>query len=426
MMAARISRFSDWFEESKRRDLLIRLLWGVIAAEAVLALWMSYPWMADDSRAYLTVAENLRTVGLVTSSPNDPMPFIVAPPGYPWFLNIFHIRLHLPIAAIIVAQLGMVLLAYRILSTGLTPHRRIVFLALSALYIFPLFYAAQLLSEAICMLLVAAIVATGWRAKTARDWAIVGGLVGLAALFRTDMTPIIGAVMIFAFARRGAAPALAALAAMLLVLTPYSLWNAQKFSRFTPFPVGATVGHSLFIASWEPVLTLDDLMATQGRPPTERAIASGYYGQIVAVRQQAAQAGGDLAEQAMATSAAYKRQALANIEAHPGRMVTHIANATWRLFVSDPRSFPAFARVPLTLIAILMLGLAVIGGATRAMRWPATVALAVLIPHLPLHTEARYTAAIRPILLLCATHGVVLLYRLWRQRGPVARPPKAP
>jgi len=367
-------------------SMRLNVLWSALILEAAAAFFIQRPWMTPDSRLYLELAQNLSEAGFVA----DGLPNPLRVPGYPWFLNVLIVRLGFSLPSVIAAQMALYLasvwiIAYRVVP----PDNRLIFLLLTVFYPFPLFYSATLMSEALAIFCVALIVGLLCHAKSVVSYVLAGAMVGLGALLRTDLLPVIVAVVGVAWYRRQfAGAALSALAAF-LVLLPYMIWNHYTFQRFTPVPVASTIGQSLYLASWESSLELEDLVYLSGGQLTERAEQSGFASEVRRLRP-----GG---------SEAVMKAAVERMKESPLDTALHSLNGTWRLL--NTGHYPRFNWVlqifshMIWLLGLLGIFLAVI---RQHFLVPLSVFLAVLIPHLPLHTEARYTASIRLILLLYA------------------------
>lgn len=394
------------------RARLSSILWVALLVEGLLVAAIQHPWIVDDSRAYLDLARNLSGPGFGNERGADFVLNGIRPPGYPWLLNILHVRIGLPLWTIIAVQLGLYLttiwlFAFKVIEAD---RHRVAFLLLAIVYFYPFFYVTMILSEAWATLIVALIVVVLLRARERiGPWLLAGVLIGLGGLVRTDILPIGLALVAVAFVRlkpaKAAVRSLIAGCAAILIVLPYMLWNQANFGQFTPKPPTATVGLSLWLASWESRLSHEDLVTIEGGPPTRTAIETGYLQEY---RDTTARAGGGDG----ALSDEFKKVALARMKADPLDAVLHIANGTWRLFMTREYPLPWPFTLPLHILSLGVIGLAVWGAATRRLSFvPAAILLAVLIPHLPLHSEARYTAPLRPILLFYASFILATLFQ---------------
>ncbi len=425
-------------------NLVQWVLWAMLVAEAALVAFLQKPWLTNDSVLYLELARNLSGQGFVSLTPAGLAPDAVRAPGYPIFLNLTLFRLGLPPAAVIAIQMllylaSIWLFAHRVIRSN---PLRTVFLGAAVLYVFPLFYAASFLSEAVAMLFVALIAALLSRpARNSLVTAVAAGaLVGAGALVRTDILPVIAAVVLVIVWRSRKRPLAAlaagasAVAAAALVLLPYMLWNQRNFGQLSPVPVASVVGQSLYLASWESRLALQDLMLISGGPVTREAVTSGLAAEVGDIHADAAKRAPYIGvarnfphrQLEVAQSKAYLDAALRRIQADPVVMVAHLAEAPWRLFNTSeypPAPWPAILILRLISGAALIAGVA---GAVLAARRrtvslaPFAVAVCFLVPHLPLHTEARYTAPLRLIVLF---YAAVALYAAWRAATQSAKHP---
>lgn len=384
------------------------LIWLILAVEGVCAAALQYPWVVDDSRAYLSIARNLSGPGFGIGDGANFTPHGMRPPAYAWFLNIFHVRLGIPLAGIIALQIGAYLLTLWLIAYRLIEDRRhrLAFLLLAIVYFFPFFYVARILTEAWAGLLIAVLAVVLTRADERPGfWIIAGALVGVGGLLRSDILPVGLAIVALAFIKlkpRKAvqSSALAALFALILV-SPFMAWNLSTFGRATPMPTTATIGQSLWLASWESKLSHDDMVTIYGGKPTPAAIESGYLKEYEATTARA-QGRGEAA-----LSSEFQKVALARIKADPFDAVLHIINGTWRLFTTKQYPVPWPWSLPLHVLSVGVLVFALWGASLNRLPWaPAIILLAVLIPHLPLHTEARYTAPVRPLMMFYASFGL--------------------
>ena len=389
---------------------LIPVFWCILVLEGVAAAAIQYPWIVADSKAYLALATNLSGQGFGIGSGADFTLNGIRPPGYPWFLNLLHVRMGLPIWSIIALQLGFYLATLWLIACKLIDKlsHRVAFLGIAIVYFFPFFYVTMVLSEALATLIVGALVVILSRARsTVTPWVIAGLLIGVGGLVRTDILPIGAALIVIAFIRlkprTAATISAAAMTTTFAVLLPYMVWNQANFGQFTPKPAAATVGQSLWLASWESRLSHDDMITIYGGEPTKAAIESGYLREYHDTTLRAGE-GGDLA-----LSREFEKVAWARMRADPLNAAMHSLNGTWRLFTTSEYPLPWPLTIPLHILSIGTLALAAWGAARgTSTRVPIIVLLAVLIPHLPLHTEARYTAPLRPILLFYASAVVAM------------------
>ncbi len=395
------------FLSRKAKNLLVSLyairkcpylIWTILIVEAIAVVLIQQPWRSPDSTLYLELAQNLSGPGFVADgSPNS-----LRVPAYPWFLNLMLFRLGLPTAVVIGLQMllylaSIWLIAYKVMA----PTHRLPFLCLAMIYPFPFFYSATLMTEALAIFCVAVVVALLCNSKTIPGFALAGAVTGLGALIRTDILPILIAVVAVAAYRRRLAGTGAAIVATFVVLLPYMVWNQQTFGRFTPVPISSTIGQSLYLASWESTLELEDLVYLSGGLVTNRAERSGFAPEV----------------RRLHGSEEFKAAAIERIRANPMDAVAHSVKAVWRLFntASYPRLNPVFQIISNGVWLLGVVGM-ILAVRKRRPLIPLILLLAMLIPHMPLHTEARYTAPLRLILLLYAAIAVASA----RMRVPVA------
>src|SRR5204863_2661308 len=104
--------------------------------------------------------------------------------------------------------------------------------------------------------------------------------------------------------------------------------------------------------------------------------------------------------------------AMKRIANDPLNFAGHVVGNIWRLWNTSqyPEALPAISGFGLSVVSAAIFLLAMLGVAFSALRirgWPLSFGMAIfmlypMIVHLPLHTEARYTAAGRPLLLMFA------------------------
>jgi hypothetical protein len=225
----------------------------------------------------------------------------------------------------------------------------------------------------------------------------------------------------------------AALASAGLVLLPYMTWNQRNFGRFTPVPVASTIGQSLYLATWDS-LPLEDRLFIIGEPPTPGTIRSGLAGRVETIRAEALRAAPayPVAQHyprrqfEKALSDAFAAAAIERARERPGEAVTRVLNSTWRLLNTGvyPKMPPA-AELILKTVSFSVFIAAVVGLLVALTVRPGSVSLVPLVvwlslqtPHLALHTEARYTAPIRLIVVLYSSVAVVWILSVARRRWP--------
>lgn len=420
------------------------LAFGVLLViEAAVVWWLRRPWLTPDSTLYLELARNISGPGFVTNSASGLLPDATRSPGYPLFLNVLIFRLHLAIGAVVALQLAMYLSSIWLFAKHLarTVLLRTAFLGVATLYVFPFFYSAAILSEALAILILAFLVvvlSSQWRGIW--QMAVAGALVGVGGLIRTDLLPLLVAVLAIAIWRnrdrpwRAAAAVACAIAAATAVLLPYMTWNQRTFGSFSPVPVGSLVGQSLYLATWESSLPFADRAIINSEPVTPGAIRAGLPAKIAAIERQArADAPRIRTAQRypqrrlqIAESKSFRAAAIQRIREHPSDMVFHILKATWRLLnTGEYPGVPRLVGLALVLVSFAVFIAGVLGAvATLALRprlvspAPLLVWLCVQAPHLPLHTEARYTAAVRLIVLLYAAVLIAFIIQRRRAQSP--------
>ena len=412
--------------------------WLVIVLESAAALYLFRPWAIGDSFHYLLLAKNLANghYGAVTAAGFEPD--VLRPPGYPLVLYFLLHVLGLPRGAVVAVQLagicGSIFAVQRHLSArGMNPTP---FVILAALYPFPLLYGANLLAESwtiVATTAAALLLARG----SALSYALSGAVAALAALMRSDMLllPLIlaGVIAIHEMRNRSSAAAmgraLLPIGAAVLVLLPYTAWNYVHFNRASPAPVAGAVGTSLYLSTWQRELTWDDIEAINARRTTTPHIdAIGLGPALRQINRSIGAPENILAfdpwayptdHLRIAAANEFRRAAVDRIAANPGRYVEHVLHNLWALWITKRYDgLPAIVGLALATssVAVFVLGLTGMGMAVvRARNWPlpwllAPVTLYPAAIHLWLHTEARYTAATRLLLVMFA--GAMLAWLL--------------
>lgn len=415
-------------------------LWLVLLAEGLLAVWLSRPWIAGDSNYYLELGESLcqGRYGSVTTAGFQPD--VLRPPGYPIMLCVLRHGLGLPIAGIVLVQLGAYLLSIFVLTRVLVRrgYSPALMLLLAIAYPASIMYGTQIMTEAWAQVALAVTVLVLEREHFGTRALILAGLLcSLAAYFRADLlpVPIFLAIMLLVEQIRSKVPLLRSMAraalpvaAAAVLLLPYAVWNEVNFKWPLPAPIAGAVGTSMYLATWQDKLPNDELAALYHGVLTPRAKSLGLGDEVRAINQRL---GADpltapwsptdysTNEQRIGVNRATAEMAISRITADPSGYADHVLGNIWRLWQANafPSSLP---RIAITLIqfascAIFIFGFAGVGLSFVGPRhWPLSAAPAVILltvplVHIWLHTEARYTAAVRPILLLLAATTIYWL-----------------
>ena len=134
---------------------------------------------------------------------------------------------------------------------------------------------------------------------------------------------------------------------------------------------------------------------------------------------------------------AFFTAAVERIKDDPMAYAGHIAANLWGLWNTSayPPNIPWFVKLPLQFVSNVAWA-AGLFGAVLALRRArgfhlggagAAILLYTMLVHLPLHTEARYTAAARPLLLLYGSAAIWWLWCRFRDRHmQQTSPPDAP
>ena len=416
------------------------LLWATLAIEGAVAIWLSRPWVVGDNAQYLALADAISQgrYGSITALGFEPD--TLRPPGYPLLLWFLMGVLRIPIEGIVIIQLITYLVSLYLVGRFLIRPAwgQSIFLALAAAYPAAMMYSSTVAAETWTILAVTSAVVLLERApRGATSYAIVGIVAGVAAYFRSDLALVplfIAFIILVREIRSNAGPvkatvrsAIPVLVAALLLL-PYALWNYANFNRFQVTPVAGAVGTSLYLATWQGKISNEDANALYKGIVTPHAQSLGLGDEVRSINQQLG------VDESYAPWGAYnyptnrtriavtevtRELALQRIQTDPWSYARHVATNGWRLWHTSnyPDRLPGFAVVALKLAswAIFILGMAgAILSIVPPRSWPLSAAPTIIllsIPavHLWLHTEARYTASVRPILLLLAATTLVWL-----------------
>jgi len=388
------------------------------------------PWMFGDSTEYLQLATNLvGGHGYLSASPEGLEPSALRPVGYPLFLAALFF-IHLPIWGVVACQMGLYLGSLFVASRYLIENaqERTFFLAAATLYVFPFVYSVAILSECLTVPMVVLAILSIRR----RSPVLAGIVSGSACLARGDMAFLILFTVVAIWWRAGWRKAVLSLSVSILVLVPYSLWNFTTFGEASPLPLATVSGQSLFLATWESKLQLSDLKLMVGGAVTPAARASGFATQVAqddALASKMAPAGPYHSRQIQIVAPhIYMEAALSRIASDPIGFVAHDVRSLWRLFNTGefdniPRLIQWALQAISSAVWILSIAgflIALIERKNDVLILSAFLVVTLLVPHIPLHTEARYTAASRiPMLMAVA----MVVARIWNgiSRGGVAR-----
>jgi 4-amino-4-deoxy-L-arabinose transferase-like glycosyltransferase len=460
-------------EPAPRRALLI-IAFVAMAHAALFAVYQRPDWATewDDQVGYQRLGHVLATTGKFTKYP-DAEPFVpetIRTPVYPLFVAAIYRVLgesHTAVAAVQAALFALLTLVVYALTARLAT-RRVALTAAWFTALFPPFpyYAALVLTELLCTVLVTLGIWTAVRAiQDGRwsDYALTGICIGLATLTRPTyaMLPvaIVGCIAVIAAARRDwhiVAPWGWTLGAFALVLAPWLAYNSVYFHRLTLSPAGG-IGRATWEASWQGTwsgrvqadltrlveghvddddATLDRLVATfaaeRGLPVDPMLTYVHQWRDIRRIWNTPTDPR-VRADERIVADGEYLRVGLANIARdRVGHLVRRVTTGTFVLWAAEiPIRYSDINRVPRLIIRGIWLvqagifALALIGVVMVAHRRGTLVAtpLAVLLVyitavHLPMLAEARYSLPAKPVVLALAAIALAeLLHRMLPQTG---------
>ena len=391
------------------RETTLRIFaWVLLGCQCAGALVLMPP-VRGDAPDYLRLAKDLARGSFGTAS----WPEAMRPPGYPLFLCAFHNLLGMPPGIISALQLLMYLGSIWLVARFLKRKAGTIFLLIAAIYPFTAFYASAIMAEAIATLLLT-MIALLIADESWRRLLIAGALAGLLTLFRPDFVLLPFAIALGVIGKRPAR-ALAAIGAAALVMLPYAAWNEVTFGKPSPIPVAGAIGSSLYLSTWQDRVSLDGLNALYAGQATPEARRAGLIAEVTQLNRSIGApdltapwnpADYSSLAQERASVTVFQNAAIQRIEADPSFYARHVALNVWRLWNSS--TYPALPLLLALVSAIVtLLGFA---GAALTIRRPelsvtrAQVLMLLYLPlvHAGLHTEARYTAAARPLLVMFA------------------------
>lgn len=448
---------AEGWDERNRENIFRSLLWAGLFVQALLAVWATRPWMAGDSSAYLGLARNLAhgCFGIIRAGICQAD--ALRPPGYPLVLAAEVHGIGLPFAVVAVSQVGLYLLSIFLMERLLARLRvsSLPLLAAALIYPFGAIYSAAIMTEAWATLAVSAVAFLMCTHPKGRGTAIAVGLIsGAAALIRSDLLllPLLLALLLFAQHFRSSGlrasfgHAMLPLLAAAFVLLPYAAWNASHFDKPSPAPVASAVGNTLYLAVWQSRLSHEDLEPLYRCKVTAAVAASGLVPEMMKINRTIGAkpltvpfnpAAYEDQEAQAASSRLFGRAALEHIKAAPGVYGAHVAANLWLLWNTSiyPAAVPPIGRAVLRIVSALVLiagllglGIAMISDRRRGLLPAAALLLYMPAIHIWLHTEARYTAAARPLLLMfAAIFAAFAAKRIGHHFGqPAARGGNAP
>ena len=256
--SASIARLADGVRDVCARDGVPWLVLAVIVAIAVRAAWMAYvnvdpnDGRLDDSVFYYNVGRFIAFAGHY-QDPWQFQPTAAWPPGYPLILAAFF-RLfgwHLVVAktANLIFSAATVALVYLIARRLF--NVRVAFLAALGLALFPgqVYFSTLLMTETVFAFIFALLVllTISWTGGRLPSWwqvLVLGSVVGVAALVRSEGVLLAGLVVLFwclvvrpwrLLLRY--VPLL--LVGAVIVIAPWTIRNAVQFHAFIPLRDGA-------------------------------------------------------------------------------------------------------------------------------------------------------------------------------------------
>lgn len=418
------------FQRSKKKyyKMFKYLLWVVIIGEC-LVMMRVIPWLSPDSQGYLNLAHSLSSGTFGGIEPDA-----IRSPGYPVFLWIFVELLHLPLIAIVIVQMALYLFSIYLIQKLLEDHHINPLWFLGSLIVYPAAaaYSVPILSEAITIAIVSGIVYLLSRPNKPSNLLLMASsfLAAIAVLVRPSTIGLPVIVCIIGYFRlKAIKPVLLSLLIGILVLMPFSIRNLIVFKRFTPMPVASAIWQSLYAASWEGELNSLDIVSIGTGNYTNAVYQSGILQEFEKINLSFG-APSDIISFSpgaypttslqIASSSAFREAALERIQKNPASYAWHVMGGWWRLWNTKnyPDSLPQMFGLILMITSALICILGYIGGIyyLRKSFDPLLAAFFILLyfplVHCWLHTEARYTAPARLLLVLFASVVIDKVFEL--------------
>jgi 4-amino-4-deoxy-L-arabinose transferase-like glycosyltransferase len=433
--------FSNWkvLKQPERNKYLafVLILFHAILSAALLIF--SGPRTQLDSSQYIQLGENIANgVGFGTVCGATFYPESVRMPGYPILLaldfSLFGANLWPVVVFQSLLSVAAVIFVWRAGVRAFGNQTGLIFLALSAFYPFVAYFAIVIMTETICVFLVAAALYF-FSKKSSWNITAAGILISLSYYFRPNLVflGIAASIVIMLISRfRDRRPLLILTAAAVLGSVPWMAYNYHVFHRYTPFPVVKGTGFSLFISSWQSRVSTGTLVEWgTGNSITSEAIDSGFYEQTKELKLMVNNGlpEGERVENLTLLDLCDSDQkkillenhalsfALDNIKERPLEFSQSVFLNTFRMWftVYGLKQLPNWLGILFLLQGFLSIVLAFVGCLlvilgrrrydTGALVF-VSVILYFLITLCLLHTEARYTLPGRLPMLMLAAHAV--------------------
>jgi len=439
---------------SLKPQRLCLALWLLIIAEALLVFAFIDHTNSFDARKYLTLAHGLAEGFYGMPTGGSYIPEAVRPPGYPILLWMILYVLRLPLLSVVAVHFILYLASLYLAQRLLLAHKvsPLAFLILVLIYPFIAGYAARVQTEAVSTFLITAITYLLARPPPPRTSTVaaIGVMAGLAILVRPDILLLPLGLSALIFFRRQAcqkSKGKALLNAGLLVLAtglvlmPYALHNRRVFGVLSPLPPAGAVGNSLYFASWQWEINYDDIVSIDQGQPSAHLDNIGFTREVARINTSIGAPPATIPTNPeyystlhlqLLCSRIFAREALHRIATVPGDYAMHVVVNWWRLWITAeyPARVPLIGKILLKLSAAVVCALGLSGavflllqGQNPLLKVPALIMLYFPLVHCWLHTEARYTASARPLLLLTASLLIVEIYKQYVQRKALSGRP---
>jgi 4-amino-4-deoxy-L-arabinose transferase-like glycosyltransferase len=444
-----------------------RWLWIVCVVAAIHALffiWYQQPdWTTEwsDQEGYRRLGFVLAQTGRFTRYPDASrfVPEVIRTPVYPAFVAVVY-RLfgtgQLPIA---IAQslvfAGICLLVFD-LARRTTSDTTVAIAAAAATALFPPlpYFVPLVMTEVLTTLLFMigmCLAARAIHARTAWPFALLGLVIALTTLSRPVFVLFpfaLAAVGLIVFpllrvrVRPRAAQWAALVAAFLVAMAPWFIYNYVTLGRFTLSPAGG-IGRGLWEGSWQAAWSgrlqnelthaADETAAPEELDRRIEQIAEREHAAAAPMLEYVHQwrdirliwtAPTDPYERALARADAdreYQRVALSNIARDsPGHLIKRLARGVFILWAGEipfrysdinrlsPAAIYACWAAQAALFAVALGGLVMLAARGRVAEacLLATPIVYITVVHFPLLTEARQSLPAQPVVLLLATIAV--------------------
>jgi len=446
-----MASYSEYFfrlakQASTNSLIAISLMLFHVGLLAVLA-WGNFPWLTGDSPRYIRLAYSILSGhGFGVWNVNGFEPEIMRSVGYPAIVAAGLFLTGPSLVGVIILHCGFYVLSvffvWRVGTEVLGNGVGKIFLIVLAVYPFVAYSIFQISPEIPSLFTISFAC---YLLLDVKPWRLIFAtvLLCLAAQLRPNLVLlfcviVVGVVLQVTQVLKRLSYILAA---AVLTLMTFAIYNHAATGNFTPLPAAGGLGHSLMLTSWMAKVPIDSLITYGMTGKVDSAVAeSGMVEQITEINKKA----GVPEDTIFVTVESYPDNqtrvvvnrllmegAIQNIKGDIPGYLTVVASNALRMWFSThlPRWIPWPIRIGLVFqgIAIFVLALIGIGVFLWRHNWRDSLAALFMIGSFGycvvtlsfLHTEARYTIPFRLFLLLFAAYGLVAIHRnVWARFRP--------